>query len=84
MVAEVVEQSPVFAEALLQPRAVIGAELLHSLLWRTASDHGLHCSAAIFSRPGPQGSFADTRAQERFSTPTALTLAKRAGSTVAG
>ena len=41
MVVEVVEQSPILSEALLQPLAVSGAELLHSLLRRTASDHGL-------------------------------------------
>ena len=50
MVAEVVEQSPVIAEAMLQPRAVVGAELLDSLFRRAASGHGLNRTAAVSGR----------------------------------
>lgn len=49
MVAEIVEQPPVFADTLFQPRPVFGAELLDSLLRRTASDHGLQSYAGVQS-----------------------------------
>ena len=39
MVAEVIEQSPVLADALVQPRAVVCAELPNSVLRRAASNH---------------------------------------------
>ena len=47
MVAKIVEQTPVFAEASFQPRSVFGAEFLNSLLRRPARDHGPHRTAAF-------------------------------------
>lgn len=46
MVTEVVEQSPVLAEALVKPHAIFGAELLDSILWRMTSHHVLSRTAA--------------------------------------
>lgn len=39
MIPEVVQESAVFADPLLQPSAILCTELLRSFLRRTASDH---------------------------------------------